>query len=54
MNERQQIYDRLCALLTGYEQSDRGTLDYIEEAEAMYDILKEIQRKWETVITKQE
>lgn len=51
MNERQRIYDRLCAVLTDYEQTERDTLDYIEAAETLYEMLVEIQNNWETLIT---
>lgn len=54
MKERQQIYDRLCAVLTNYEQTDNDNIDYIDVAETLYEMLVEIQNKWETVITAQE
>lgn len=54
MNERQRIYDRLCAVLTDYEQADLDLIDYVEAADTLYDMLVEIQRNWETVITAEE
>lgn len=54
MNERQQIYDRLSAVLTDYEQAERDTPDYIEAVDALYYMLVEIQNKWEAIITAQE
>ena len=47
MNERQQIYDELCAVLTRYEESDE------DESELLYEMLCKIQVAWETIITAQ-
>lgn len=44
MSERNEVYDKLCRILTDYEE-DRETAD------ALYDMLVEVQNKWETVIT---
>ena len=44
MNEKQKIYDELCAVLTRYEESDVGEIE-------LYDMLVKIQRAWEDVIT---
>lgn len=46
MDERKQIYDELCALLTEYEDSANDITK-----EEMYDMLVKIQNNWETVIT---
>ena len=56
MSERQQIYDKLCDVLTDYETSRTrlDLIDYIDAAEVLYDMLVEIQNKWETVITSEE
>lgn len=54
MNERQKIYDKLSAVLTDYEEKEHDTLDYIEAAETLYDMLVEIQNEWETIITAEE
>lgn len=52
MNERNEIYDRMCRLLTDYEQIGMGDMFPAETvAEALYEMLVEIQNKWETVIT---
>lgn len=50
MNERQQIYDELCRVLTDYEGN--GTP---EGAVAdLYDMLVKIQNRWEDTITVQD
>ena len=48
MNEKQQIYDELSALLTAYET---GQDVYADD---LYEMLVKIQNGWETVITVQE
>lgn len=45
MNEKQMIYDELCAVLTRYEESDE------DESELLYEMLCKIQSAWEDVIT---
>ena len=45
MNEKQKIYDELCAVLTRYEESDD------DEVDLLYEMLVKIQRKWEDIIT---
>ena len=47
MNEKQKIYDELCAVLTRYEESDD------DESELLYEMLCKIQNAWEDVITAQ-
>ena len=47
MEERKQIYDKICRLLTDYEERNDVYPD------DLYDMLVEIQNKWETVITMQ-
>ena len=44
MDERQEIYDKLCYVLTDYEDG------YVGEIE-LYNMLCTIQNKWEDVIT---
>lgn len=46
MNERQEIYDRLCGVLTLYEHGE-------SDPEDLYEMLVEIQNRWEDVITAQ-
>jgi hypothetical protein len=48
MNERQQIYDELCRVLTDYEGN--GSED-MASADDLYDMLVKIQNNWESVIT---
>ena len=48
MNEKQQIYDELSALLTAYEV---GQDVYSDD---LYEMLVKIQSSWETIITVQE
>ena len=45
---KQEIYDKMCRLLTDYENGS----DMVTEYE-LYDMLVEIQRHWEDVITVQ-
>lgn len=45
MNEKMQIYDELCAVLTRYEESDE------DESDLLYDMLVKIQNHWEDIIT---
>ena len=47
MNEKQKIYDELCAVLTRYEESDE------DESNLMYEMLCKIQNAWEDIITAQ-
>lgn len=57
MNKRNQIYNELSALLTEYEEFDdigNDSMDYIEWADSLYQMLVTIQRNWEDVITAQE
>ena len=57
MNKRNQIYNELSTLLTEYEEfDDKGNdfMDYVEWADSLYQMLVEIQRNWEDVITAQE
>lgn len=54
MTEREQIYDKLSKVLTEYETYVNGDGDNDEiydRAADMYEVLVEIQRKWETDIT---
>ena len=44
MNERTQIYDELCSILTSYEDGTANESD-------LYCMLCKIQNCWETVIT---
>jgi hypothetical protein len=46
---KQEIYDKMCRLLTEYEDGS----DMVTEYE-LYDMLVEIQNNWESVITVQE
>lgn len=46
--EREKIYDKMCKLLTDYENES----DMVTEYE-LYDMLVEIQRRWEDTITVQ-
>ena len=48
MNERQQIYDEICNVLTLYEEHDDDMSDLL------YEMLVKIQNNWETVITVQD
>lgn len=48
MNEKQQIYDELSALLAAYEA---GQDIYSDD---LYEMLVKIQNSWETIITVQE
>lgn len=47
MNEKQKIYDELCAVLTRYEESDD------DESDLLYEMLCKIQNNWEDIITSQ-
>lgn len=54
MNEREKIYDKISRVLTEYEEFVNGEGDdsqIYERAADMYEVLVEIQRKWETDIT---
>ena len=54
MNGRTQIYDKLSRVLTEYEEFVKGKGDdsqIYERAADMYEVLVEIQNKWETDIT---
>lgn len=52
MTERERIYDMLSFTLTEYENSlDRKESGW---AETLYNVLVEVQRNWETVITTNE
>ncbi|GHU57588.1 hypothetical protein AGMMS49975_23390 [Clostridia bacterium] len=51
MNERQKIYDELCALITDYEWHGLGVP---VGAEDLYAMLVKIQNNWECVITAQD
>ena len=54
MSERTQIYDKLSRVLTEYEEFINGKGDdsqIYERAADMYEVLVELQRKWETDIT---
>ena len=48
VRKREEIYDKMCRLLTDYENGS----DMVTEYE-LYDMLVEIQRRWEDVITVQ-
>jgi hypothetical protein len=48
VGEREKIYDKMCQLLTDYENGS----DMVTEYE-LYDMLVEIQRRWEDTITVQ-
>lgn len=57
LTEREQIYDKLSKVLTEYETYVHGDGDNDEiynRAADMYEVLVEIQRKWETDITNKE
>ena len=47
MNEKQEIYDEMCRVLTDWENG------YADESD-LYWMLCGIQNKWETIITAQE
>lgn len=47
MDKRREIYDSLCRLLTDYEERAADASD-------LYDMLCEIQRRWEDTITVQD
>ena len=47
--KREEIYDKMCRLLTDYEDGS----DMVTEYE-LYDMLVKIQKNWEAVITVQE
>lgn len=54
MSERKKIYDKLSKVLTEYEEYVNGEgndPEIYERAADMYQVLVEIQRKWEDVIT---
>jgi hypothetical protein len=48
VRERAEIYDKMCKLITDYENGS----DMVTEYE-LYDMLVEIQRRWEDTITVQ-
>jgi hypothetical protein len=48
--EREKIYDKMCRVLTNYENAKEG--DAFTEYE-LYEMLVEIQRRWEDTITVQ-
>lgn len=48
MNQRQEIYDEMCRVLTIYEESDEDMSDLL------YEMLVKIQNNWEDVITQQD
>lgn len=57
MNERNKIYDKMSRVLTEYEEFVNGKGDdsqIYERAADMYEVLVEIQQKWETDITNEE
>lgn len=57
MNERNKIYDKMSKVLTEYEEfvNGEGADNQIyERAADMYEVLVEIQQKWETGITNEE
>lgn len=52
MSERKKIYDEMSDLLTEYESvKENDDVDYVDYADRFYLMLREIQRKWEDVIT---
>ena len=52
IRKREEIYDEMCRLLTDYEHREDIYEDVDWEVE-LYDMLVEIQRRWEDVITVQ-
>ena len=51
---KQEIYDKMCKLLTDYEHPDSVVhYDDVEWEAELYEMLVEIQRHWECVITVQ-
>jgi hypothetical protein len=48
VRKREEIYDKMCKLITDYENGS----DMVTEYE-LYDMLVEIQRRWEDTITVQ-
>lgn len=52
MNERQEIYDELCWVLTTYEGNGSDTISVT--ATDLYEMLVKIQNRWEDVITRQD
>ncbi len=56
MDEKSRIYDAISKVLTDYEEFVKGTGDsseIYERAADMYQVLVEVQNKWETEITAQ-
>lgn len=51
---KQEIYDRLCRLLTDYEHRDENDGSILEWTDELYSMLCEIQNRWEDVITAQD
>lgn len=61
MTKRDELYDRMCGLMTEYEEARGETGCLIDEcekynsfAEDFYYLCLELQRNWETEITYQE
>ena len=54
MNERQELFDRLCRILTDYEEKAPYIYGHQKAEKAFYEILTEIQNKWDTVIIAEE
>lgn len=47
MNEKQEIYDELCRVLTDYESGDFESA--ADATDALYEMLVKIQNRWEDV-----
>ena len=47
MNEKNEIYDMICRVLTDYEEGNAN-------AEDLYNVLVKVQNRWEDVITAQD
>ncbi len=47
VKEKNELYDMICRVLTDYEEGNAN-------AEDLYDVLVEVQNRWEDVITAQD
>lgn len=54
MSEKEMLYDEISRTLTEYEEfDDKGndSMDYIDWADSLYQMLVKVQNSWETIIT---
>lgn len=54
MKSKEDIYNKICNVLTGYENEKKDQFTAMSYANRFYDTLVEIQNAWEDTITAQE